>query len=266
MSDIRFGMPTLIELDTLKENVVLCKRLELDFVEINLNMPQFQPNKINRRMINKYRKNHDIYFTIHLPEDINVTHFNDGLRKASQDYVLDVIELAKEIEAPIINMHMNMGIYFTLPDTKIYLYKKYKSDYMSMIKEFVEKVERAIGDSNMTITIENTGIYDNDFISLGVLYLLTSKCFKLTWDIGHDFSSGNKDKSLIVENMHKLKHMHIHDAIGKKNHLTLYTGELEIDEALDLAKENDYSCVIETKTVESLAYSIIELKRKNYIY
>ncbi|GAU78484.1 hypothetical protein [Fusibacter sp. 3D3] len=31
------GMPTLIELDTLEDNVKLCKSLGLDFVEINMN-------------------------------------------------------------------------------------------------------------------------------------------------------------------------------------------------------------------------------------
>lgn len=35
-------MPTLIETNTLKDCAVLCKDLNLDFIEINMNLPQYQ--------------------------------------------------------------------------------------------------------------------------------------------------------------------------------------------------------------------------------
>ena len=39
---MEFGMPTLIEQETLEETVKLCKDLGLDFVELNMNLPQYQ--------------------------------------------------------------------------------------------------------------------------------------------------------------------------------------------------------------------------------
>lgn len=39
---IHFGLPTLIQLPTLSENLALCAELGLDFVEINMNLPHFQ--------------------------------------------------------------------------------------------------------------------------------------------------------------------------------------------------------------------------------
>lgn len=40
--NIKFGMPTLIELSTISDCVKLCKELNLDFIELNMNMPQYQ--------------------------------------------------------------------------------------------------------------------------------------------------------------------------------------------------------------------------------
>lgn len=39
---LRFGMPALIELDRLEETIELCKKLNINFIELNMNLPQFQ--------------------------------------------------------------------------------------------------------------------------------------------------------------------------------------------------------------------------------
>ena len=39
---IQFGMPTLIENRTLQENIDLCSRLGLRFIELNMNFPEYQ--------------------------------------------------------------------------------------------------------------------------------------------------------------------------------------------------------------------------------
>ncbi len=35
------GMPTLIELESISDNINLCRELNLDYIEINMNMPRF---------------------------------------------------------------------------------------------------------------------------------------------------------------------------------------------------------------------------------
>lgn len=42
MDIIQFGMPTLIEHRNLEETVMLCKELGLEFIELNMNLPQYQ--------------------------------------------------------------------------------------------------------------------------------------------------------------------------------------------------------------------------------
>lgn len=60
--------------------------------------------------------------------------------------------------------------------------------------------------------------------------------------------------------------MHIHDAIGTKNHLVLGTGEINIIEKLTLAKDNSCRCVIETKTIDALRNSMDYLKSRHWKY
>lgn len=35
-------MPTLIELNSLEDTIQLCKELQLSFIELNMNLPQYQ--------------------------------------------------------------------------------------------------------------------------------------------------------------------------------------------------------------------------------
>ena len=43
---MQYGMPTLIENRTFEENVALCKELGLKFIELNMNFPEYQIDKL----------------------------------------------------------------------------------------------------------------------------------------------------------------------------------------------------------------------------
>ena len=45
---MQFGMPTLIENRTLEENVSLCSSLGLQFIELNMNFPEYQLEKLEQ--------------------------------------------------------------------------------------------------------------------------------------------------------------------------------------------------------------------------
>lgn len=57
-----------------------------------------------------------------------------------------------------------------------------------------------------------------------------------------------------------LRHMHMHDAAGKKNHLALGTGELDLHHYLTLAQELQCRIILETKTIDGLKQSVSWLK------
>ena len=45
---IQFGMPTLIENRILEDNVSLCSSLGLRFIELNMNFPEYQVDKLEQ--------------------------------------------------------------------------------------------------------------------------------------------------------------------------------------------------------------------------
>ncbi len=260
MDGMKLGMPTLIELEGLMENIDLCKELGLDFIEINMNMPQFQIDKLSAQYLKEVQLEHNIYFTIHLPDDLDIGHFNPRIREAQIEFIEEMIEFANEAHIPILNMHMNRGTYVTLPTQKIELYEKYYETYIEHISKAARRIDQALQSKDVKLTIENTGIYNKAFIVEAVEVFLNYENCYLTWDIGHDYSSGKQDEYFMTKHIDKIRHMHMHDAIGKQHHLELYTGEMDLKHYFELAELQGWSCVIETKTVEALRNSIGYIK------
>ena len=253
---IHIGMPTLIETKSIEDCASLCKEFGFQFIELNMNMPQHQSENINIEKFSKIAKKNGIYYTIHLDENLNVCDFNERVAAAYLETVLATIELAKKLDVPILNMHLSKGVYFTTPKLKIYLYNEYIDTYLASLESFRDKCEQAIGNANIKICIENSGGYDQDFLIRGLTLLLKSKVFGLTYDIGHNASIGGGDEAVILGHENKLCHMHIHDAIGKRNHLPLGTGELDLPKYFDLANRNNCRVVLEAKTIEGLRQSV----------
>ena len=98
MKTIDFGMPTLIESSSLESCVKLCKQLGLDFIELNMNLPQYQIESIDIEQLKSICKSESIYFTIHLDENLNVCDFNNKIAHAYMKTVLSTIEIAKQLK------------------------------------------------------------------------------------------------------------------------------------------------------------------------
>ena len=94
-------------------------------------------------------------------------------------------------------------------------------------------------------------------------YLLESDVFALTWDIGHSNSVQNMDEPFILCYENKLKHFHIHDSLGRKDHMMLGTGEIDLSQRLSIAGKLQCRCVVETKTIEALRESVDWLSRNS---
>ncbi len=254
------GMPTLLELDTIEECARLCKELGLDFVELNMNMPQYQLQSLDRDILGGISEKYGIYFTLHLDENTNVSDFNRYVADAYIDTVKGAIDVAIALRIPIINMHLPKGVYFTLPQGKVYLFEKYEEKYLESILNFRKTVEKAIGENGIKLCVENSdGFAEFQLKALNIL--LESSVFALTYDIGHDFAAGGSDGKFIADNISRLRHMHIHDAVGRRDHLAIGDGEIDIEKYVARAKRNNARAVIETKTVAALRKSCERIRR-----
>ena len=110
----------------IEDCAALCSKLGLQFVELNMNLPQYQTVSLDTNRLEAVAKRYGIYFTIHLDENLNVSDFNPFVAQAYTRTVLETIRIARRLNIPVLNMHLSEGVYFTLPDRKIFLYEQYR--------------------------------------------------------------------------------------------------------------------------------------------
>lgn len=275
---MQFGMPTLIENRTLEDNADLCRGLGLKFMELNMNFPEYQVDRLEQtEMFMQVAEQAGIYYTIHLDENLNIADFNRLVSEAYLETVRRTIETAKKLmylrdiygdssQPFILNMHMNHGIYITLPDRREQMYDRNFDTYMESFAVFRSLCEEWIGDSDVMITVENTDGF-REYEKKAIKYLLESPRFGLTWDIGHSKATGEKDVSYIMEHRDRLVHFHIHDGTEKPpgNHLALGDGEIDLKDRLMLAENRNARCVLETKTTLALKQSVQWLRENGII-
>lgn len=265
---MQFGMPTLIENKRLEENIALCLELGLNFIELNMNFPEYQIDTLeNTEHFIRAADWAELYYTIHLDEALNIADFNPLVRQAYLETTRRTIEVAKKLlflrdkygdksQALTINMHMHHGIFVTLPDRKVQLYDRNFEIYMKYFTDFKNLCEKWIDGADIKIALENTDGF-RDYEKKAIEMLLESPAFVLTWDIGHSKACGENDVPFILSHKDKLKHFHIHDGRENppKNHLALGDGEIDLKARLSTAAECGARCVLETKTIEALKKS-----------
>ena len=270
---IQFGMPTLIENRTLGDNIALCRSLGLRFVELNMNFPEYQADRLeDTDVLLRAGEAAGIYFTIHLDENLNIADFNRLVSAAYLETVRRCVGIARKLlplrdrfgagsRPLILNMHMHHGIYITLPDRKVQMYDRDFDTYMQSFAVFRSRCEEWIGDSEIMIAVENTDGF-RGYEQKAIDFLLESPKFGLTWDIGHSRAAKEADMPFITGRQNRLVHFHIHDGTETppKNHLALGDGEIDLPARLRLAEERNARCVLETKTVAALKSSVAWLK------
>lgn len=259
---LKFGMPALIELNTVGEHAALCGELGLDFVELNTNFPMQQIHRMDPEELNRLAKQYGIGYTIHLNDEMPVADFNPGIAKAYCQAVLDTVEFAKKIGCKVLNLHISEGAHYTTPSRIVYFYEAYREDYLKGITAFRDACETAIGDSGIHICMENSKAYFG-FQKEALDILLESPAFALTLDIGHSHCSAYADEDWIRARSSRLLHMHMHDAKGsRQDHQPLGQGEMDIPGYLALAQQCDCTVLLEVKTLEGLRSSVAWLREK----
>ena len=260
---LKFGAPTMVEMESLEQGIRVCRELGLDFLELNINFPQYLLEKLDVETLRKLSQESGVGYTLHLDDEMSIADFNPYIARGYCQTVYDAIGLSKSLGIRKLNMHLSRGAKYTLPDRVIYFFEAYESDYMARILNFRDECTRRIGDADITICVENTAGY-LPFQRRAVETLLESPVFGLTFDIGHNYCSGNMDEAFILAHADRLQHFHIHDCVeGKKDHRTLGTGELDVKRYLDIAEELGCTVVVETKTVESLEKSMVWIREKS---
>ena len=68
-----------------------------------------------------------------MPEEIDLASFHPAIRKGNIERCCETITWAYEAGINLINMHINLGIYFTLPDRRVWIYEQYEELFLENI-------------------------------------------------------------------------------------------------------------------------------------
>ena len=131
MSDIKLGMPTLIELPSVEANVQLCRKLGLSFVELNMNLPEYRPEVLPADRVRAVTGETGVGFTLHLPEELDLASFHPAIREGHLRCCTDAIRWAGECGVKVVTLHLHSGVYFTLPDRRRWVYEQHREQFLS---------------------------------------------------------------------------------------------------------------------------------------
>lgn len=242
------GMPILYEYQTIEENVKLAKKLELDFIELNLNF-SYCRREMEQKRVAQLLEDNNLTATLHFYDEADFAGYDEvvyGYFKLLNKY----IKLGKNYLEKI-NIHLCAGPYVTVSGDKKYLYERENDEYFKRLYRNLCKVRKICAKYKIQLVLENTTVLD---FLVPTFIDLASSGFIFTYDVGHDHYDGYKLKA--ITSKLTIKEMHIHDGDQKKCHLSLGTGTIDIGWFKKLAKENDAYVVIEVKSSQDLIDSV----------
>lgn len=91
-----FGMPTLIEIKSIEKTAMLCYELGLMFIELNMNLPEYQVDRLDIEWFAEIADKYGIYYTIRLDENCNLCDFNEPVSAAHTETVIRTIDIANQ--------------------------------------------------------------------------------------------------------------------------------------------------------------------------
>lgn len=154
---LSLGMPTLAELPGLDAQVGVCRELGLDFVELNTNLPEYAPSRLDPSRLRELSGEHGMGFTLHAPEELDLASIHDEIREAHLALLEKTFVLASRAAITHFTMHLHSGIYFTLPGGKLWLYDRDRERFLARLQGSFSSMAACARENGITLCIENTG-------------------------------------------------------------------------------------------------------------
>ncbi len=250
---MKLGMPILFEYNSLEENFKLAKELGLDFVELNLNFGYCR-GEMELGNVKELLDKYGLEATLHFYDEADFGTYDEVV----EAYTKLLVKYAKLGNGYIklINFHNNGGPVVTISGTKNYLYQKEYATYLPKLLNNFKKVEQVCSENGAKMVIENVDTAKGAAFLMDNFEAFNNAGFGLNLDTGHDSLMGGDFLKMIEGNNLPLNEMHLHDSDGKKCHLSLGKGTLDLKHLKELAVKNDAYVLVEVKSSEDLRESI----------
>ena len=249
---MKLGMPQLFEYETIEDNFKLAKKLNLDFIELNLNFASCREaleKKQVQALVNKYI----IEVTLHFYDEADLGSYDEVVKAYLG--LLDRYALLGKGFIKQINVHLIPGPVVTIAGVKHYVYEKEYDSYIKRLVSNLKEADAICHKYDMNMVIENT---DNTPAYQARVYQdLYKEGFRFCYDIGHDHLSNDLVLGLLKDVNLPFDEFHVHDAKNRSTcHLALGEGTLDIAKYKRLAEKNNAYVVLEVKQERDLLISV----------
>ena len=245
-------MPQLFEYQNLEDNFKLAKKLDLDFIELNLNFASCREaleKKQVQALVNKY----NIEVTLHFYDEADLGSYDEVVRAYLG--LLDKYASLGKGYIKQINVHLIPGPVVTIAGVKHYVYEKEYDSYIKRLVNNLKEAEAICHKYDMKMVIENTDM--TPAYQARVYQDLYKEGFRFCYDIGHDHLSGDLVLGLLKDVNLPFDEFHVHDAKNRSTcHLALGEGTLDIAKYKRLAEKNNSYVVLEVKQERDLLISV----------
>ena len=249
---MKLGVPQLFEYETIEDNFKLAKKLDLDFIELNLNFASCREaleKKEVQSLVNKY----NIEITLHFYDEADLGSY-DEVVKAYLGLLDKYASLGKGFVKQI-NIHLIPGPIVTIAGVKHYVYEKEYDSYIKRLVANLKEAEAICHKYAMNMVIENTDM--TPAYQARVYQDLYKEGFRFCYDIGHDHLSNDIVLGLLKDVNLPFDEFHVHDAKNRSTcHLALSLGTLDIAKYKRLAEKNNAYVVLEVKQESDLLSSV----------
>ena len=250
-------MPQLFEYEKLEDNFKLAKKLDLDFIEFNLNFESCRQGLFTdeiKELANKYR----VEVTLHFYDEADLGSYPEVVKA----YLMLLNKYASLGEGFVkqVNVHLIPGPVVTIAGVKNYVYEKEYDEYIKRLITNFKQAEKICKKYGMNMVIENT---DNIPTYMKKVYKdLYKEGFRFCYDIGHDHLSNDIVLSLLKDFNLPFDEFHVHDAKNRSTcHLALSEGTLDIRKYKQLAENNNAYVVLEVKQESDIVKSVPIFKK-----
>ncbi|MGM9669832.1 MAG: sugar phosphate isomerase/epimerase family protein [Faecousia sp.] len=249
---MKLGMPLLYEYGSIAENLRLARELALDFVELNLNFGYCR-REMEAGTVQPLLERYGIRATLHFYDEADLGSYPEVV-----DAYMTLLERycrAGRGYVESVNLHLCPGPVVTIAGEKHYIYDKEYDDYIVRLLENLHRAERICRDNGMDMVVENTD-YLPPF-TRGAYRAMCAEGFRFCYDIGHDHTGGDVLDEIRREVPLQFREFHFHDGKdGKKCHLALGEGEIDLKKFKALAASSDAWVNLEVKQSADLRSSV----------
>ena len=245
-------MPQLFEYSNLEDNFKLAKKLDLEFIEFNLNFDSCR-QALSNGQIKDLAKQYKTEITLHFYDEADLGSYPEVVMA-----YLMLLDKYASLGAGFVkqmNVHLIPGPVVTIAGIKHYVYEKEYDAYIERLITNLKKAKAICRKYGMNMVIENT---DNIPAFCKRTYEdLYDAGFRFCYDIGHDYLSKYIVRDVLKEIDLPFDEFHIHDAKNQtKCHLALSTGVLDIKSYKTMAEINNAYVVLEVKQESDLISSV----------